>query len=173
VNVISEALNAFGNKVELHVITDKVMKGFGSKVTKSVLTQIPDVKCPIIIDEWHIDSFQSDICACDAMILPLDHNNFAQWAKPANRMLSLWHLNMPVISSSSRAFKELQDAAGLEYFCTTSEDWQKKISQLMHLTASERGVVANKGRDHAKTYYNDDKLMGRWKAALESVKISV
>jgi len=172
VNVIAEALNHFSDKIEIHLVTKPTMKGLlGNSFPKSTLTQIPDVKCPVIIHEWTIENHTKDVMACDFTILPLDHQSFAHWAKPANRLLSHWHLNLPVVTSASRAFKDLQESAGLDLYCRTTEDWKRVLGNIIGISASERKEIAETGYNYAKSNFNDDALMQLWSAALMSCDI--
>ena len=173
VNAVAPALNALADHVELHLMTNTRMKGRVPGTTRSVLSQIPDVRCAVSVREWELATVQHYITACDAMILPLDRTNFSQWAKPANRLISLWHLDMPVIASATRAFSDLQHAAGLDLLADGLADWEAQLERVIAASADQRRAWAQAGRTHAQANFNDARLAERWAAGLASCGVVV
>lgn len=115
---------------------------------------------------WNTDTFSQVISSCDLGIIPLDMNDPFECGKPENKLVELWKVGLPVLTSSTPAYTRAMKAAGLEdMLCHEVSDWVEKIHKYainLELLASS----GQKGLDFANTEYSIDAMCLKWDRAI-------
>jgi glycosyltransferase involved in cell wall biosynthesis len=95
--------------------------------------------------------------------LPLD-DRFA-YAKSAQKLISLWAIGMPVVTSATPAYEEAMHAAGLDLACRTPGDWTRALTRLL-ADEGERRHTAEAGRAYVEAHASRDIMLARWDEVL-------
>jgi glycosyltransferase involved in cell wall biosynthesis len=99
---------------------------------------------------------------CDCGIIPLNPKHLFGWHKPANKLISFWFTGLPTIVSDTPAYKELMNEAGNDLYCSTIEDWVKKINLIKNMTPSQRENISKRDRMFVQKNYSDEALDNVW-----------
>lgn len=101
-------------------------------------------------------------------IIPIDtHDRFAT-LKPENKLLSMWHLGLPVIFSNTPAYSRIASEANEERACIGKGDWLAALTFFTQST-SEREELKKSGLDYISEHHTHRILINKWKDALEFV----
>jgi hypothetical protein len=127
-------------KIHLHIVTDSIYCRIGAKhlckPTYSVLAEVfKDSGIIFHLYDWNVTTFSSIAAACDFALIPIPDDPI-MLAKPENKLLLLWSIGLPVITSRTLSYARTMKAIGAEgQACTTPEDWRQAI---LNLTSSEQ-----------------------------------
>ena len=93
-------------KIELVVITDSYYYKFLRSIikidTKKYLQKILGDEIQFRHVEWKIDTYFKEIINTDFVVIPINLNDKLVAGKPENKLLHLWKLKMPVITSETQ-----------------------------------------------------------------------
>ena len=171
VSSIKNALNTLADKVILHVITDPYFYKFSKKYikikTKNILSEINN---EIIFHEWKKKTFVEDIQRCHMAIIPIDLSDNFNAGKPENKLILLWKIGIPVITSATPAYVRAMQAENLDMYCYTEKEGvdkillygnqnQKKIESCIHRISNQYSLD--------KAIYKWDNLFGSIFASFE------
>ena len=159
-------LNALGDAIELHIVTDPVLPRwlgrFGRRPSREVLAGLT---CPIVHHPWQKDSFARLITAADLAVIPIDMASAMMRGKPENKLVMLWKLGMPTLTGPSPAYRRAMAEAGLPMLCETAEDWGMKLRELIAASDDELARLGTHGRVHAETRYSRAAFLAPFDAA--------
>lgn len=157
VNVIAPVLNALGDRVELHVVTDPTtrrhMGRFGTRLATEILAPIT---VPKVFHSWRKDTFAEHLKACDVVVIPIDTASAMMRGKPENKLVLLWKLGLPVLVSGSPAYRRTMEAAGVDMVCESLEDWRAALERIAALDVDRLATLAERARSFAETTYSDE-----------------
>jgi glycosyltransferase involved in cell wall biosynthesis len=154
-----QQINSF---CELHVITSEkysLSGQFRKRDSKKILSKLP---INTIFHEWQMGSKDEILSECDCGIIPLNPKHLFGWHKPANKLISFWFTGLPTIVSDTPAYKELMNEAGNDLYCSTIEDWVKKINLIKNMTPSQRENISKRDRMFVQKNYSDEALDNVW-----------
>jgi hypothetical protein len=100
--------------------------------------------------------------------IPIDLSVPMQKLKPENRLLIMWRLGLPCLTSPSPAYLRVSRQAGVLATCSTSEEWLENLTRLLtdpEFAFSE--IVA--GQNYLYENHNETILLKKWDLAFESV----
>lgn len=160
------------NPIALHFVTDIEYKSYNvpfawPRKVKPYLNKIlGDI--PVYLYEWN--SFMlSTICTkCDIALLPIPKKPAIYWAKPENRLLMLWRMGLPVLTSANPAFLRCMQDSGSDLACETQEEWEEKLSLTIN-DEKYRCESAHRGLIYGQKQVNKDVLSRKWFQVLESI----
>lgn len=161
-----EQINSF---CELHIITTEKYSLWGpfrEKDTRTFLDQLP---IKTFFYKWEMNTKDKILSECDCGIIPLSSKHFFSWHKPANKLISFWFTGLPTIVSDTPAYKELMNEAEENLYCSSIEDWLKKINLLKNMTPSEREHISKIDRAFVQKYYSAKALDKVWEQIFERV----
>jgi hypothetical protein len=99
---LREPLNHLRDRIEIHVVTDPVLRRwfgrFGATDSRRILAGI---EAPVVFHPWERESFSTLITSCDLAVIPIDTAQAMMRGKPENKLVLLWQLGMPVLTSST------------------------------------------------------------------------
>jgi hypothetical protein len=155
-------------RVSVHVATDSTYGRWFNRVgtahTARVLERLP---VPWQLHEWATTDLPELAARCDVGVIPLDlHNAFAV-GKPENKLLIMWRLGLPVVTSTTPAYDRTMRAAGLQSTCRTREDWVAALRALAQPAA--RAAAAEAGQRYLEAQHTDERLLAQWDRLLEDV----
>lgn len=103
-----------------------------------------------------------------AAIIPIRLQNKLQFMKPENRLLIMWRLGLPCLTSSSPAYKRVATNAGTDIICETPNQWESKLSEILEDHDFARDIVA-RGQTYLAENHNSEILLSKWDQAFQSV----
>lgn len=173
--IIKDVLNELSQIVELHIVTDSHFYRFYKKYFKRETKQIlKEITCKKIFHNWEKSTFSKIITNCDLAIIPINLADDMQKGKPENKLMLLWKMGMPVITSQSPAYKRAMDHGEIEMYCKNlKEDWVNKIKWYYAMSAEERKTFSMGTQNFANQHYSENKLMNSWDKILKSVNVEL
>jgi hypothetical protein len=91
-----------------------------------------------------------------------------QKLKPENRLLLMWRLGVPCLTSPSPAYQRVADAAGVDILCESSEIWLSKLEELIHNPNHALQEVL-RGQNYLSKMHTRQILLNKWDQVFESV----
>jgi len=128
-------------------------------------------------DSVRLHLWQEATCAeiiqhCDLAVIPIDLSDSFVTGKPENKLLLLWRMGMPVVTSATPAYLRAMKGAGLEGLaCRNQEEWGAAIKRMID-DESLRREAGTSGQKFAEIYYGKDVLLSRWDAVFASLGFS-
>lgn len=167
---LREPLNALRDRIELHVVTDPVLLRyfgrFGATDSRSLLKGID---APIVFHPWERETFSKLITSCDLAVIPIDTAQAMMRGKPENKLVLLWQLGMPVLTSSTPAYERAMAAAGIDMVCRSPDEWRVQLERMIAATPKELSALGAQGRRHALSAYSTEAFQARFDAVFEAV----
>lgn len=170
--IIREPLNDLRDQIELHVVTDPVIhRYFGRFGTYPSIEALKGIECDLRFHRWERDTFSRLVTACDAAVIPIDRTNPLWWGKPENKLVLLWQLGMPVLTSATPVYQRAMSAAGVDMTSANNSDWRRKLEALVAAAPDEMKRRAASCRAHAEAAYSRDEFVRRFDETFASVGI--
>lgn len=166
---LKKAFKEIADKIELHVITDpKVQYPFKlfNKKTEAILSQLG---CPYFLHQWEKNTFSKLIAECDLSVIPIDMTNTLMVNKPENKLLLLWEIGIPVLTSPTPAYKRVMDHAGLNYYCSSDEEWISKIRAFINKTPTEISADMEKSIAYLHKTHTKEHVIQNWDKIFSSL----
>jgi hypothetical protein len=172
---IAEAVNTIGRqtKIELAFVTDEkyflLLNKYIQRNTASLLSNIfKNASSSSKVIPWSIKNLVEQALISDVAVIPIDLSKPIQYLKPENRLLIMWRLGLPCLTSPSPAYMRVAEKAKVNSICTTPNEWQGKIAEILENQdyAEENATL---GQAYLKEFHNTDLLLERWDRAFESV----
>ena len=167
--VLNDVFERLDIEFELYIITDPVIKSkvdFFDKKTSQVLSKL---KCKYYFLNWNKFSFSENIANADLAIIPIFSNKSMMWNKPENKLLLMWEIGIPTLTSTTPAYKQVMDAAGLNMYCSSSNDWVKKIEEYMKSPIQHRISIVKKANDYLREFHNKNRILKNWDEIFNSL----
>lgn len=169
-NVIEDVLNELKDEVELHVVTDpEVYRHFGRFGRHPSADVLAGIQCEKHFYDWEKRSFSRHLKAADLAIIPIWPNHRMSNAKPENKLILLWQLGMPVLTSATPAYVRTMGNAGLDMACEGFDEWRAALRRMIDASPAELQAIAQTGRHHAATAYSRAEFQARFDAAFASI----
>lgn len=120
------------------------------------------------IESWSTSNLISSAKNSDLAIIPIKLASPLQYLKPENRLLIMWRLGLPCLTSASPSYVRVSKTANTETVCETEHDWNTKITQLLKDVTLRESVVY-RGQNYIREFHNADLLLEKWDKAFMSV----
>ena len=157
------------NNISLHVVTDPFHYKFMNKfIKRPTINEVIDLCDNVYLHDWEQSSFSKKIVDCDLAIIPLNKEDSLAYGKPENKLISLWKMGMPVITSQSDSYKRVMKAAGVDLCCNDDNDWITKLTSVIS-NENLRSESAIKGLTYSKENYSEDSVLSKWQDLFLSV----
>lgn len=159
--------------IHLNFVTDstyhRLLGKFFSTNTSSLLKRhLQDVYAVSEIIPWSQSNLVNAARRSSVAIIPIQLQNKLQYMKPENRLLIMWRLGLPCLTSSSPAYKRVALSAGTDTICETPKQWESQLSRVLEDHEFARDVVA-KGQAYLAENHNSEILLSKWDRAFQSV----
>lgn len=171
--VIREPLNDLRDRLELHVVTDPVIhRFFGRFGPYLAMDALDGIECEKHFHRWDRATFSRDIASCDVAVIPIERSNALWWGKPENKLVLLWQLGMPVLTTATPVYQRVMEAAGLDMSCTRTAEWGVQLEKLLDAKPAELEEVGRRGRAYAERAYSEAEFLRRFDQAFAAVGFS-
>lgn len=166
---LDEFMNQSGYK--LLVLTNPNFARWGGylgkiNAEKMIKKWFPKSKNQIEVIQWSIESVIRCASLSDFAIIPVDTNDKFANLKPENKLLSMWHLGLPTLFSSTLAYKRVADEVSLSEFCVSPGNWQSIFDNL-NIESLEDSL--NKTENYINETHTRDLLVEKWQIVFEAV----
>ena len=133
---------------------------------KMIKNWFPKSKTQIEVIPWSIEDVIRCATLSDFAIIPVDTNDKFANLKPENKLLSMWHLGLPTLFSSTFAYKRVADEIGMSEFCVDSSNWQGIFNNLK-IESLDNSL--DKSEDYINKTHTRDILVEKWQKVFETV----
>jgi hypothetical protein len=171
---IRVVLNDLRDRIELHVVSDpQVYRYFGRFLPHASADLLRGFECGVHFHPWERATFTRHVTAADVGIIPIDPANAFARGKPENKLVMLWQLGLPVLTSDTPAYRRAMEAAGLDLLCGDKADWRAKLERMIAASDTERERLAGQARAFAERGYSRNEFVARFDGALGLAGIEV
>jgi glycosyltransferase involved in cell wall biosynthesis len=150
--------------IALNVVTDPVsyrhLGRFGRRDTLDILR---GVCARVTLHTWTEQTCAAVICGSDAAVVPLDLADPFAAGKPENKLLLLWRMGVPTVTSASPAYRRAMAAAGLDLVCANTDDWCATLERII-TDETLRTNAGRRGHAYAEANFSEAQLLARWDA---------
>jgi hypothetical protein len=172
--VIRDPLNDLKDKLELHIVTDpRIHRYFGRFGAYPAMDALKGIECDRHFHRWDQSTFSRHVTACDLAVIPIDRSNPLWWAKPENKLVLLWQLGMPVLTTATPVYRRAMEAAEVEMCCASPAEWGERLERMAGASAAELAEIGRKCRHFANAAYSKAEFVKRFDAALASIGFGV
>jgi glycosyltransferase involved in cell wall biosynthesis len=148
----------------LHVVTQPTFRPyarrFGRRSSQAIAERaLPDIE--VVCHRWERSTLADAVAACDVAVIPLPLADGFAHSKSAQKLISLWAMGMPVVTSATPAYEEAMRGAGLELACRTTDDWTRALTTLLSDEDARRSA-AHAGRAYVERHASREIMLSRW-----------
>jgi hypothetical protein len=160
-------------QINLNFITDQsyylLLNKYIKRSTISLLNRdLGSLMDHASIVPWSPDHLVEYAKSSSIAMIPIDLTIPIQRLKPENRLLIMWRLGLPCLTSPSPAYTRVAEQAGVSAICKTMDDWFTNANRLINDSEfAHKDVVA--GQNYLRKYHNESVLLSKWDTAIESV----
>ena len=154
-------------------VTDENYFQFLNKFVKKSTLSLLEKDLGQLIDfvsiiPWSPKNLVESAKASSIAVIPIDLSVPMQRLKPENRLLIMWRLGLPCLTSPSPAYVRVAHQAGVVATCNTLEDWFLNFNRLL----SDPDFAFDEilaGQNYLRENHNQTILLKKWDLAFESV----
>ncbi|MDO8646059.1 MAG: hypothetical protein Q7R42_05705 [Candidatus Planktophila sp.] len=175
VKIISPALSRLSKTttLSLNFVTDEKYFQFLNKYIARSTRGLLEKDLGQLIDHVNIIPWTpKNLVECAKVssiaMIPIDLSVPMQRLKPENRLLIMWRLGLPCLTSPSPAYVRVARQAGVIAVCNTLDDWFVNFNRLL----SNPGFAFDEimaGQNYLRENHNQTILLKKWDLAFESV----
>ena len=160
-------------KIELAFVTDEkyflLSNRYIQRDTVSLLANILKGASGFsTVIPWSIRNLVEQAMLSDVAVIPIDLSKPIQYLKPENRLLIMWRLGLPCLTSPSPAYLRVAKKAKVDSICDSPTEWKSKIAEILE-NRDRAEENATLGQAYLREFHNTDLLLERWDRAFESV----
>jgi hypothetical protein len=172
---ISSVLQALSNANELqfNFVTDqnyfKLMnRYFKGDTLRLVQKELNQVSSQIRVIPWSPENLVRFANKSVLSIIPINLSIPMQLLKPENRLLIMWRLGLPCLTSGSPAYERVAMKAGANVVCKTSDEWFLNSSRFLQDPNYAKEEIL-KGQNYLRENHSREILLKKWDSVFESV----
>ena len=160
------------NDVELDFITDKkyfrlLNKYFEADTFDLLADSLTLGENKVSITSWSTENLLEGAQRSTFAIIPIDLSIPLIKFKPENRLLIMWRLGLPCLTSASPAYKRVSKDAGVGAVCEDSNEWLRKMQNFIDDPEFAR-EEALRGQAYLRDNHTESQIFKKWDAAIES-----
>ena len=172
---LREAFNALSenSKISLEMVTDLTYPLFLGKYfyqnTEIILEDIPKILGENFhLNKWSLDTVVNTAQKSHLSVLPLDPLGTLNPLKAENRLLMMWRVGLPVLTSPSLAYSRVMANTKLDGICSTPSEWREKITQMVESPEIRKESV-ERGQQYIRDTHSEALVLEAWDNLFESV----
>lgn len=117
---------------------------------------------------WNTENLVAAAMGSDVAIIPIKVSSPLQYLKPENRLLIMWRLGLPCLTSPTPAYIRVANEADSETICHSGEEWEMKLRWILQNRATAEAIVKN-GQSYLREFHNSEILLEKWDRAFQSI----
>ena len=156
-----------------HFVTDLSFYKYGDLVKNVYIQDLakksaPSLRSHFKFYQWSEYMMNKIAVACDFAVIPLPIDDSMNFWKPENKLIHMWRMSLPTITSPIPSYLKVFDGAGYRLCPNNVAEWRECILKLCASSADRRryGVVGN---DYASRFYSDDSIDALWEQSLSNL----
>ena len=156
--------------LELHVVTDADRPGALPALPRigsdGVVRKLFD---RAVLHRWDEKTLADIVTGCDVAIIPIETSDPLTRGKPGNKLALLWRMGMPVVTSDTPAYRQMQHSAGTgDLVCGNHAEWTAALERLMASEAARR-EAGERGHTYVSENLNTTRLLALWDEVFASL----
>lgn len=175
VGKISQVLTSLSlsYRLEFNFVTDleyfKFLNRYYEKSTMNLLRKdFSRITRNLNLVPWTPENLYSSSKNSNIAMIPIDLTVPMQRLKPENRLLIMWRLGLPCLTSASDAYSRVSEKAGVSAICPNLDTWMLNFRHLLDdpVFAYEEVI---RGQEYLRENHTRNLLLSKWDIAFESV----
>lgn len=173
--LLEEAFAAISktDAIRLNMVTDLTYPLFLGKYfyrgTEKILGNIPKIlEDRFTLMKWSLDQVVATSKKSHLAVLPLDPAGTLNPLKAENRLLMMWRIGLPVLTSPSLAYSRVMAQTGLNGICSSSTEWQQKVVEMIE-SPELRQQSVERGQQYIRDTHSEKIVLEAWDKLFESV----
>ena len=159
--------------IRLEMVTDLTYPLFLGRYfyrgTETILGDIPRILGErFTLTKWSLDAVVNTSRKSHLAVLPLDPAGTLNPLKAENRLLMMWRIGLPVLTSPSLAYTRVMKETGLNGICFDLTDWQGKIAEMI-ASPELREESVLRGQQYIRDTHSEEMVLKSWDNLVESV----
>lgn len=165
-------LNSINNEdLIIKIVTDKKHKVifdryFEKDVIKFLKKSLTNQKFEF--DPWSITNVTSAAKQSDLAVLPVEMWDGLQYMKPENRLLIMFRLGMPSVTSGIPAYQRIERELGIGFTCANFAEWEILIKKYLADQDLAEWQV-KQGQKYISEMHTQEILFEKWDKAIWSL----
>jgi hypothetical protein len=161
------------NSVQFDFVTDQSYFQFLGKYLKRSTLRLLEADLSSVFDRVSITPWTTaNLVNCaeksDIAMIPIDLSVPMQRLKPENRLLIMWRLGLPCLTSASPAYTRVAIKAGTKTVCVTPNNWLENFKSLLENPSFAHEEVL-RGQNYLHENHTSVILLNKWDRVIESV----
>jgi hypothetical protein len=160
----------------MYLVTVEEYKRWGGivgkvRTTGQVKKMFPLSHNKISIIPWSLHNLVRYAKLSKFAIIPIDVSDRFAMLKSENKLLSMWHLGLPTLCSSTPAYLRMERDLKSIKFCVDARDWDKSLIKF----ASKRNITSFENtslKKYVELVHTHVHITSKWDALLENVLAS-
>jgi hypothetical protein len=140
---------------------------FPASTAKLLLNLLRPMSHDTDLISWNVENLISSAKVSHAAIIPVVLSNKLQYLKPENRLLIMWKLALPTITSATPAYTRVSKISGSDIVSKNNAEWGEKLNLLRNQDFAED--LVRRGQDYLKANHTKEILLLKWDNAVQSV----
>jgi hypothetical protein len=120
------------------------------------------------ITPWTLSNLAESASRSSIAMIPIDLSVPMQLLKPENRLLIMWRLGLPCLTSQSPAYVRVTNQAGVKSVCEDSKAWHLNFTNLLNDSSFAYNEIV-RGQNYLSENHTRRILLEKWDCAIESV----
>jgi hypothetical protein len=151
---------------KLSIVTDDYSPKLNGKyLNVKTINHIRELKALLREDlnlySWNLTNLEQASKKVSLGILPVDSDRYLAKFKPENRLLIMWRLGLPCITSPLDSYNRVFAKIGMDGTCANIDEWKRKIIEY-HDNPEIAQVNIMKGQQYVQDYHSEFKLLKKW-----------
>jgi hypothetical protein len=161
------------NNLRLNFVTDQkyfriLNKYFEGNTLNLLKKDLNDISALVHLIPWATDNLIFAAQESSIAMIPIDLTVPMQRLKPENRLLIMWRLGLPCLTSSSPAYVRVERLAGVNAVSTNLETWLFNFNRLLEDPSFAKEEVL-RGQNYLHEFHTREILLKKWDLAFDSV----
>jgi hypothetical protein len=156
----------------LHLVTDEHFYRFGNRIgkvrTRDFLKRIfVNTQNRIKLHQWTVKNLESVASECRFAIIPINRNDVFGRSKCENKLLAMWTLGLPTLTSDTPAYKRVLKVSNQEDFVVKSGDWNVALVKAF---SDDKTLIESRsnGIEYVKSNHQESQLLEKWRQTITS-----
>ncbi len=168
--LLNDVLDKIKDKIELFVITDPVASYYLNLYKLKTDRVLKNFKCHYHLVPWNRKDISDIISSCDLALIPITPGDSFSLNKPENKLLFFWEIGIPTLTSNTPAYMRVMNKAGLDMYCSTTEEWLSKIESFANSSDKHRQEIVDVANNYIHTYHSKEIILKKWDLIFESMQ---
>ena len=172
-NLLNKLSSKFKKRIHFHIVTDleKTLIPFIYILKANKILR--RFKFNFTLYKWSIYNVLNISNHCDIGVIPLYFSDKKAINKPENKLLLMWRLGLPVITTKTAAYKHAMIKGDLKYFCSSIKEWESFLNYFINIECNNKTIEFNKFQNILNNSYSKDEYLLSWYNIFKSIGYNI